>query len=564
MPVVEIPPERWAYNADLGDAPAAASFSATYRSRKADGSFDPVFFNGIQVYRGGSNPHLVRIKPTVDGLTETLVLGVVDRNGVSRGDDGDVAGLLSGRDLIALALDNYPTAPFTLDGFTVKADGTLAFRETFKGAMRRLASEAGLTVLFDCPDYELGKSVPVTTDRTVAEVMQELLRPLRWSVKNRVDVWIEGTTLRVARRGQAARGTVAVDAARIHVERMDRTSLPAVAGVRVEGAGYEVEEADTGGAGLPSLDGQPYSTSQGPFTVTRTVAGKTTTYIDEGTQWYDGQGRMTHSFRKCTYLLLANEPTTRVESWEKTCTFFVDSTVPFDGAPKTERETYRVLQAWPVEGGGVSGGEEVIREREAEWRYFADNGDLLMEDGFEVEKDEEATLPLPLKTNRVTKYRYRRSGGRILRDQEITEQDPATGAVTRSFGTTDQGPFNADAGQRIEGVARAGKRMARRLVSAGPEPTSGKFRIERSELLGDAADCEAIRQDLIDEHASIHLEASFAMEPDLRVKPGKVLTVQSAPAWWPATSWLVTAVAKDATGDVFGMRVEGEAWQAAP
>lgn len=557
MPVLEIPAKTWSYTADLGDAPAAAAYSATYVARKNDGTFDDQFFSGIRVFRGEADPHFVRIKPTIDGIQETLMLGVVDRNGAVRQRGGALAGFVSGRDLIALALDRYPSAPTTLDGFTVNADGALAPRETFKGALRRLAEAVGLTVLYDCPDYKLGRSVPVTTDRTFGEVMQELLRPLRLSEKWRVDVWVEGTTLRVARRGQEARGTVIVDAARIKLERMEKTALPAVDGVRVEGASYEAEEDEIGGtqvAGLVSITGQPYGTPFGPFTVTKTVAGKTIAYVDEGQQYYDAKGRMTSSFRKVTYL-----SSIRTEKWEKTCEYYVDSTLPYDGAPKRETETYKVDQIWVTQQG-----EEIVRQRDASWQYFGDNGDLLAEDVFEVEKDEQAKLPLPVNIERTSRFRYRRSAGRVLRDYETTEVDPGTGAVSRTFGTTDQGPFNADAGQKVSGVAHPGRRMAQKTVAAGPEPTSGKFRLEKSEYLGSEADCEAVRQDLIDEHASVRLGVSLDMEPDLRVKPGKVLTVQGAPGWWPTAQFTVIAVSKEAESRGMGMRVDGVAWLAAP
>ncbi len=569
MPVYDIPAagSAWTFDADLSNAVGAAGFRVRYRSRKPDGSFDPLYFAGIRVFRGEANPDLVRIRPRVEGLEETLVLGVVDRNGTARGDETSVAGSLTGRDLIALALDRYPAAAFTLAGLAVQPGGALGYGETFQTAVRRLAQEAGLAVLFDCRDYKLGKPLPVTTDRTVAEYLAALLAPLRWAEKRRTDVWIEGNTLRVAERGRNARGTVQVRAERVLLEALEKTALPAVDGVRVEGATYEVEEDDAPqGAAIAGLPfGTPYTTSFGPFTVTKTAGGKTTTYIDEGQDWYDEAGRLLHSFRKVTYLLMDSLPTSRVESWEKDCTFWVDSTRPYDGAPKTESEIFRVLDVWSTAGGGKQAGTEIVREKDTDWRYFEDTGDVLAEDGFEVEKDESGkTLPLAVRTQRTWRYRYRRSKGRVLRDWEIVEFDPATGAVSRTFGNTEVGAFNADAG-RPPLAARAGKRMASRRISAGPEATSGRFRLEQSEMLGAAADCEAVRQDLIDEHASVRIGAAFSMAPDLRVKVGKTLEVLGAPAWWPASSFLVTAVHAEASGEGrMSMRVETVAWAAAP
>lgn len=568
MPTVtDIPAERWGVRSDFSDAPAAMSYDVTYRTRKADGTFDPVFLDGVKVYRGEADPDKVRIRPTIEGITETLLLGIVDRNGVARDADAKgVLGALTGRDLIALALDTYPAEAFTLDGMV---GAGASYRETFYGAMRELAERAGLFAVFDCPDYRLGTSLPVPADRTLGEAMQELLRPFRWSEKHRVDVWVEGEAtpvLRVARRGNNARGVVVVDASRVLVEAMEKTALPIVDDVRVEGASYETEVPDGGGSGggTPDPGGNPYSVSYGPTTISKTVAGKLTSYVEDGTRWYDGQGRQLAEIRRVVYLILDGQATTRSELHQRTSTFWVDSTKPFDGAPKNEAESYIVTQLWPAQAGGFTSGPETVSVKSTDYTYYEDNGDTFGEDVFELERDEGGASPLPDKLNRSTRVRWRRSGGRVLKDVEIVEVDVGTNIPQRSFATTVIGPFNADAGQVSGGAARPGYRMERGQIAAGPEPTSGRFRVESSELLGHEDDCEAIRQDLIDEHASVRWEAAFAMVPDLRVKPGVVLTVQNAPAWWPVASFTVTGVQKDRDQAGYSMRVQAVAWEAAP
>ena len=108
MPVInEVKGIRWSVSHDLSGGLAARMFDVLYTKVNGVSVWDETQYNLIEMYRGESDPDLVRIRADWDGDERDVVLGVVDRSGREQTDEG-VAGTLSGRDKAALVLDRFP------------------------------------------------------------------------------------------------------------------------------------------------------------------------------------------------------------------------------------------------------------------------------------------------------------------------------------------------------------------------------------------------------------------------------------------------------------------------
>src|SRR3989304_267937 len=270
MSIFDVVAFDWSVDSDLE---AAGIFASGYRARysqplASNQQWDNGIFGGINGYRGESNPDIVRIRGEFEGMADIVIVGIVDRNGISF--QNSVIGDLVGRDLLALMLDKYPT-PST---FVLGSDVITAIVS--------LAAMAGLSVVYDAPSYILGRDVAITADRTIAEWIEDFLAPLRWADRHRVDTWIESNTLYVADRMEFARGSVSLPYDRVILERMEETALPIVDGVYVEGASYDA---------LEPLSGE--ITSNTEEDVQTTISGNTTTVITtRTTEWLDALGRL--------------------------------------------------------------------------------------------------------------------------------------------------------------------------------------------------------------------------------------------------------------------------------
>lgn len=551
MPETVIPALDWAYDQDLDDVVAAAGFRCTYRNPGAGHVWNPAIFDGLRVYRGEASPDTVRIEGETDGFADTVILGIVDRSRREDRGDGTPRGALIGRDLLALVLDRYPSTAFTLDGLNVTAvpgaPAEIRLRDTFTSAVQRVCDAAGISVLFVLGgrDYPLGRSIAVTTDRTFAQVLADLMEPFRWSEKYRVDAWMDGTRLVIARRGEEARGRVTTEAARIVEIIFEKTALPIVNDVRVEGARYDV----------PVREDQEDRSAFRGYQVD--IAGPTpeSSYRETTTEFVNRRGQLDRMVRYREYA-----DGQRRERWDVQATFINQAGSPLDGNKASESEHHYVADnrsglntSFPF--------EKLVGSKLTVWRYYEDNGDTQSEDTIETERDEtaESETVLPPKTCRITSYRYLRSHRQTLRYWNVSEVDASTGEIERStFGASEIAPFRM---RRGEGDRAASVSTEPYQIAAGPNTAQ---RRESSDLLGSEAACEALRQDLLDEHSCVRIGVSVAMAPDLRLRVGMVQVVQGAPADWPVTEWLITAIRADATDRRFGMRVEGIAWQSAP
>lgn len=537
---------------DLDDTLASGAYRIQYS--KVNGSFqwDSTYYDSIGLYRGQVDPDLVRIRLTDPlGIQEEVMLGIVDRSGRQRDGGNGVVGSIAGRDLLALVLDKYPTTATTLQGVTiyqadpyVSSDATIVPVTNFTDALTELVGLAGLGgVLFDLggDDYPIGRSIPVTTDRTYGEVLADLLTPWRWSEKHRADVWVEGDVLRIARRGLNARGTVNVEYEMLTVHRYEKTVKPA-GDVRVEGATYEVL--------VPSHD-QPPGTDDDIRVTTNHVTGPTAraSYTETLIEYYTDD-KLEHTVRQRSY-----DDFLRFETWVANSTFIRDPSSEADGNKDTETETHTVADNRSGENPWYPL-QKTVSTKNAKWNYYSDTGDTQSADVTETEYDESAEdeLQLPIKDFRVSNQHYSRSVTQVVRQSQTSEFDPDSGALRTQFGLPEVAPFR---GRGALGIERPGTRREQRKFSAGPETAHLKF---SSELLGSDAACLLIHGRLVDEFAGTRLGISITLPADFRIKHGMALQVLNAPAWWDASNFLITASRIHSAHDGLMMDLEGVAW----
>lgn len=549
MATRDIDSTQWTFRHDLDDVASAAGFSADYQRLSAR-RWDSDYYDDIRVYRGEANPDLVRVFVTTDGFRSLLVEGVVDGSGRTEQMDG-TRGRLAGRDKMALLLDRRPTTAFTIQGATVDEACTISFGETFMSAVQALMADAGIPVQFEGPiiDYRLGRSMVVTRDRTYAEYLQELLTPLRWSEKHRVDTWVEGGKLYVVHRDEEFRGEVVMARARVTVDTVEKVVAIPQGGIRVEGWNYQCPEDDLPDEPTPGL---PWSSG---YTITypvRTssitlVSGRTETYETEEIEWYDARGNLLKRYTKTTYL-----SRTRTEERTYEATYENDPTLGTYNAKLTETERVVLTDFHSVPPNiarAIQG--EVIRDKKSEWTYY-DDGDPKTMDAYERELDEsgdKATSPLKEKLRRTTRMRYRRTSGYTVRETEIVEFKP-NNVVQRTFEVSEVGPFKLETrGGRVTG---SGKKMVDQQVSAGPDDAVHVF---SSDLLGDQASVDAIRDDLLDDQANYKLRVSVTATPNAAVRAGHVVAVD-------ALRFFLTSLSMSGGGSSVGMTMEGVAWLA--
>ncbi len=547
---ITINAERFELSHDVDDAISAMTYDVEYEPRGTTEVFDPTFFNTLRLYDGRNVLDQVRIKGTVDGITDQLVLGIVDRNGWTDREGGSVAGRIQGRDLAALILDSHPTKIFA---FPVGS--------TFYASVRTLAAKAGLAgVQFFCRNYIIGTTYPVNLDRTLVAALQDLLTPLRWSEKHRTDAWVDNNILTVAERNYTnpARGTITVDAARIIVDRFEKTRLISVDDVRVEGARFKIILTD------PNASTSTTVTNTRHVDLTDPKNGAVVESFDETlTIVYDAFSRVISTDRLRTYLIRGGAFTVRFEHESATNTFWADdgTTSPANlarrGKEKEHTSFFDITDEWSNQ---VIATERVssIFSTADYWERF---GNAKSIDRSETLLDQDSPSPLAIKSKSVESTRWYYSGKQVIQEKTLTTFNP-DGSVSSTNSTRDIGAF--DVTQGAQTTAGANQQVLESQFFAGPAVLGplgfqGILRREQSDMLGSNADCAGIRTDLIDEHVSIKVGISLRMPFDFRIRPGKLLVVQNAPSWWPITQFYITAM-RISAGDGFLSDVEALAW----
>ncbi|MDR7497934.1 MAG: hypothetical protein QN174_13370, partial [Armatimonadota bacterium] len=535
-------------------------FRVTSRRQTPSGVWDPTIYDGLALYHGEADPDLVAILADVDGLRRTLLVGVADEH-ARRERDGVVTGELAGRDRMALLLDRSPASTFTLEGAVYDPDaGQLNYHESFVGAVQRVCAAAGVPVrVGSVIDYKLGSSVVVSPDRTFAQALTELLAPLRWSERYKVDAWWEDDHLHIGPRSDPL-GTVPVDAARIVEARVAKDWALPPGDVRVEGFTYQREvpdlpAGDTPTPGLPWTTGYEYVAPE--RRVSLTVQGKTESYTVQEIEYYNARGQLRGTYKRTQW-----HSKNRVDEMRSSIEFVEDPTSAAFGNKLREHETHYVRDvAYDANGQPVRNIDEVVRERRIEWDYYEDTGDVRRMDALEVYRDEAAgTSPLPLDKREITRQRFRRSMGQIWRDTEVVTFDEG-GLIRRSVESREIGPFkltvSAGSPSGAASAARPGYRMKTVAVASGPEDAPHVF---SSSLIGDQASADAIRAQIAADGAVLRYRVTLTLAPDLRIRPGRTLQILNADSWWTVTSCYVYAVRMERSGGRAAMQVEGVAW----
>lgn len=346
------------------------------------------------------------------------------------------------------------------------------------------------------------------------------------------------------------RGNRQIDAARVFVDEEEKTALPDVDDIRVEGWTYQQPVDDLPASATPGMPWtSPFTVTPDKRTVTLSVQGREETYTVEEVEYYNQRGQLYQTYKKVVYLSKV-----RSEVHQKTITFEEASALPSYGNKVEEVETLTVYDY----SGSNQINNEVVREVRTKWTYFSDNGDTRTMDKFEVTKAETGTSPLAVDKTVSTRQVFRRSLGQIWRETEIVEMDSA-GLVSRSFEVSEIGPFKLTYSTGVP--TASGKRMQSVTLASGGETAQVRF---RSDLVADQASLDQLRTWLLDEYGSVrrYLRMHFAPKVDIRV--ANRLEVLNPPSDWAVASGIfVKSVRASRNGDQARMEIEGLTWAAA-
>lgn len=559
---------EWAVSHDLSALLNAASYEARYQKTDTAKRWVSTIYDGIELYGGEADPDQIIIRAKFDGNDDEVIRGVVDRS--SRGQNArGVVGVLAGRDMMALVLDRYPNAAFTIQGITV-VNNLPVVGQTYRQAVQIVAGLAGLSVIWnvDTDDYDVGKTIPVTTEQTFGQVLAQLLEPWHLSRKYGHDAWISGTTLNIVRRDLGA-ATVSVPYGRLRVTEYHKTRLPTVNDIRIEGATYEtiVDDPD-------SLDGDCPGIRQTVVSVLN----------NDPKQAYT-ETTAEHRDEFCRIILYVKHRLfgDLIRSETEIKTFTYDGTTDRIASMVREIRETDGRQFSPVPPATENLGYELVadlREREVTVFSYYEDGDVETEDVFiqkyggkdqkflsgtadpdEIEFDEDATvkdtnsnrqLDTLIESERtVRSYRYIRTAGYLVRFVDQTDTNVLKGTVTRRFGQDEVSPFKA--GASIGSTIPRGKKQETAQISCGPETAKHK---EVSDMLGNEATACLLRTRLTEEHTLELLDIQVEMLPDHNIKAGRRMNITGVPAWFDATNFYILSVdtRKDGNGALQSVR----------
>jgi hypothetical protein len=557
MAINEVKGIRWRVSHDLGGGLSARTFDVAYTKVGALNVWDSGQYDQIELYRGEAAPDLIRIKAEWDGDERDVILGVVDRSGREQTDEG-VAAHVIGRDKAALVLDRFPAAAFTLQGNDV-VDNVLVPNLTYREAVEEVADQAGLTVSWNVgtDDYNLGRSIAVTTDQSFGKIIAQLMEPWRFGEKYSHDAWVsdDGLVLHVVRRNLL--GSVNVDFNRMTVNRYEKRVLPDINDVRVEGQSYETVVA-SGTLGLcdPIF----------PETFVRSFGGGLPSQnYTETTKVYK------NTVCQVTKVEITQQYADNLKTVVKTVLFTYWSApgTPKDGKVKTQTYEHRETNSQtgavnPLKTDGTQGASvnvtfsysNVLRESMTkEFDYYSDNGDTKTTD----ESHEKADRPVgptgldPTAGGLVADYRpshrtfkqftYARGVGQTYRIVAVQNHRLINERIepTNNEVQVEIPPYTVS--EATLAAVNQGFKQETVTLSAGGEDAK---RVEQSDLLGDQTSIDLIRTRLLEEQDLKIVEASVNMLPDHLVKPGWTLVIEGAPSWFDISSLYILSSDIDA------------------
>lgn len=565
MPEFPIDAFEWSVSHDLSALLNAATYEARYQNSNAQMGWSPTIYDDIELYGGEADPDLVVIRATFDGNTAEVMRGVADRSSREQGPRG-VNGVVAGRDKMALALDRYPDAPFTIQGIMTNSGGgvTVIPGQKYREAVQIVAGLAGLSVLWNVgtDDYDIGRTIPVTTEQTFGQILSQLLEPWHLSRKYGHDAWIDGTTLRIVRR-DLGEATVSVSFDRLRVNDYHKTRLPAVNDVRVEGATYEtiVDDPEAIGEECPGIRETAISVFN---------ADPKQAYTETTAEHLDAFCRLILFVKNRIYGDLI-----RSELEIKTISY-VGNTDRIDNIVREIRETDG-RQFSPVPPSNENLGHELVadlREREVTVFSYYEDGDVKTEDVFiqkyggkdqrylsgtsspsEIAYDADATvkdtnsnrqLDTLIESERTVRtYRYIRTAGYLVRFVDQTDTNVLKGTVIRRFGQDEVSPYKV--GASTGSTIPRGKKQETAQISCGP--TTAK-RVETNDMIGDATSACLLRTRIVEEHGLELLDISVQGLPDHNIKAGRRMNITGAPSWFDATNFYIlsTEISKGSRG----------------
>lgn len=540
MPDFVLDAFEWSFAHDLASLLNAASYEAKYQKTDAAKGWDNTTFDGIELYQGEDDPDLIIINATFDGMEAQVVRGVVDRSSRSQNAIG-VVGVVAGRDRMALVLDRFPAEAFTLQGISVVNNVPVAGL-TYREAIQQVATEAGLGVIWQVgdDDYDLGKSIPVTTDQTFGQILAQLLGPWHFSRKYSHDAWIEGNNLRIVRRDLGA-AAVEVPYHRLRITDYHKTVLPAVNDVRVEGATYQTLVNEPGAFGLD--DGYPgvritEKTVTNPDAPAPAPAGSMS-YTETTAQHYDSAGRLFRIVKTTQYADL-NYTESEITDRE----FVNNEFLPSHNQIESEEYEKRVTNFRT----GFALNNTLVKSRTKTVVYFDDNGDVESEDDMEIAYETASGSPVSAYTETkriITTKINMRSLGQLSKTTNVVELETSTGKVKRTFTVEDLGPFKLSATRGSS--TPLGKRQEEAQISCGPEDSK---RLEQSDLIGDEDTACLLRTRLTEEHGLAVVDIQIAMLPSHNIKAGRRLQITGVPAWFDVDEFYIlsTNIRKGAKG----------------
>lgn len=564
MPTItEVLGAAWRVSHDLVGILSAKTFEIVYTKVTASKFWDHVQYRDIGLYSGQANPDLIRIKAEFDGIDADVILGIVDESSREQTDEG-VTGRLRGRDKVALVLDRYHPTAYTLQGITVVNNSPIAGL-TYRQAVADVATRAGLATVFNvgADDYNLGRTIAVTTDQTYGEIIAQLMEPWRFGERFSHDAFVsdDGLTLTIARRGLI--GDRAVNFERLVVDEYRKRILPAVNDVRIEGTTYDTVVSDS-----VALQGD--------------CDAITTTTKDYDTVSPEQSYIETHKvFRNIACEVFKEETTKAYKDGQRTETdtilheFWAIGSVPpvtgklkkttVEGRDTNLRSETRKVGTPPVDTLFTYNFVNALRSSKTiSYEYYTDDASLKRTDEEERIFDKETVIAGNIiigyaESNRrtvvhrmvrhlsqlartviTTNYQILESGEPSQQNKQVqTEVSPFT--IQTSAGT----------------VVGQGQRTVPIQIAAGPVTAK---RREQSDMLGDNVSAELIRQRLIQENAATIVEATVRMTPDHSMRPGKNLVVLGAPAWFDVLSFFVPSTEINADDSGAEQTVNCIAW----
>lgn len=591
MTTTNIPAIQWQFEHDVDDAVSAGRFRATYRAVTSAKVWDPTIFNGVHIYQRQDSPDFIRITMSVEGTPVVVVEGVCDQH-IYRDTATGAIGTVAGRDKMAILLDRRPTGSFiyNLNAFlqippaqftrlivnppspdiatilygSAIINGQPAPNTDLYTAINQLMQTVNVPVIIHpgVPNYSLGPSITVTRDKSYAEYLAQLLRPLRLSEKHRVDALADPVTgsIHIIQRDNVPYNTVTMGHACFKDIEFEKTGLPNWPTVRFQGFSWRSPVRVT--QGVTGL-------AEPIIRFEENISGASLIYTLETVTWPDAAGLEVEKYEKKTYtvdtlngaLSGCIEETLTTKTYNETLgsagygllqqmRVTVQKTIPDVGGPFITKDTIDDYTYWT----------ENIQPQTGAAAAAAGSGFPAgsLQSHTTIQLDYSETGPVADFTKKTTTVEtISQSSNQVIRSLRTIVQD-ASGNVTTTQDIQDVGPFKIVGGKggQVQGL---GTVMTQMWIESGPLDVAGVTLpfVVNDEMIADQTTANQIHDWLVDEYASIKVRVHAMVQPDIRIRPGRIMAVTGAPSSWPVTSWYITAVRMVHEGF---WTVEGTAW----